>query len=98
MRELHADTEAIRQERRALLDEHPRDRGPAAGGSQRGGFTIPAREDADEEMLEPEAEAETERSGAVAADKPRDGNPGPQGPVRSLTARQRRLARHRSSG
>ena len=80
-RELHADTEAIRQERRVLLDDirgiAARVQETASGADAR--FPPPEPDESpEEEMLEPEPEAETERSGVAAADEPHDGNVGRQ--------------------
>ena len=79
MRELHADTEAIRQERRALLDDirgiAARVEAAASGADARFPPREPA-ESAEGEMLDPEPEAGTEQSGVAAADEPHDGNNG----------------------
>jgi DivIVA domain-containing protein len=79
LRELDADTEAIRQERRALLDDM---RGisvrVAAAASEADARFPPSEsaESADEETLELEPEAETEPSGVAAPDELDEGNGG----------------------
>jgi DivIVA domain-containing protein len=81
MRELHADTEAIREQRRVLLDDMremaSRVEEAASGADAR--FPPPEPAESAQEGIEegkPEADAETERQSVAAAEEPRRGNAG----------------------
>ena len=76
MRELHADTEAIRQERRALLDDirgiAARVQEAASGADARFPPREPA-ESAEKRVPKHELEAESEEHNATAAEDSHDG-------------------------
>jgi DivIVA domain-containing protein len=86
MRELDADTESVWEERRALLDDMGGMAARLAEATSEAADRFPPREPAEpaeEEMLEPEAGAETEPLGVAATDEPLGGDAGgraPRGP------------------